>query len=574
MDDDLYDFKNFIEFDDEDDEDIRFSPVPYEIKSSGKLIATVDSETDPFEPDFLIKPFTVGLRLPDRYIDFWGDDCVDQFFAYIDTLEDEYIFYAHNGGKFDFFFFLDYLSENNSPLIMGGRLVKIFFGRHEFRDSFAIIPEALSKYQKEHIDYALFTRDKREANKEAIRHYQMKDCDYLYEQVTYFHEHYGDRLTIASAALATLNSFHGFERIRSDAVDERFRQYYYGGRNQCFETGILEPEPGKRWRMVDRNGMYAAEMKETEHPISSTYELTDRITDRTDFACIVATNRGALPIRAENGSLDFTCKHGIFYATIHEIRAGLETGTLDIHHVKHAWEFEVKATFSEFIDTIEENRQEAKRDGDILRDLFTKRIRNASYGKFALNPRKFKKWLMTTGDIPEPLASQNDPEGWSLHSNSGTMYIWSRPNPRKGGFYNVATAASITGASRANLLRNLSYSERPIYCDTDSIICEEFNGDIDDKRLGGWKIEAEGDLAAIAGKKLYAVFNKGENIKKASKGCSLSPSEIMDVCRGHEIMYRNPVPAFTLANNRTHSLGDIGSASFINRRIKMTGGRK
>jgi hypothetical protein len=33
------------------------------------------------------------------------------------------------------------------------------------------------------------------------------------------------------------------------------------------------------------------------------------------------------------------------------------------------------------------------------------------------------------------------------------------------------------------------------------------------------EIEAEGDYAAIAGKKLYAVFDKGKVLKKASKGC-------------------------------------------------------
>jgi hypothetical protein len=61
---------------------------------------------------------------------------------------DEFIIYAHNGGKFDFFFFLDYLDADQAPLIMGGRLVKINFAGQEFRDSFAIIPQALSRIRR------------------------------------------------------------------------------------------------------------------------------------------------------------------------------------------------------------------------------------------------------------------------------------------------------------------------------------------------------------------------------------------------------------------------------------------
>src|SRR6185369_10877560 len=104
-----------------------------------KILAVVDCETDPFAPDFLIKPFAIGFETPDRYVDFWGDDCVEQFFAYLDTLEDRFIIYAHNGGKFDFFFFLKFLAANSSPRIINGRLVQVFFGKQEFRDSYAIV---------------------------------------------------------------------------------------------------------------------------------------------------------------------------------------------------------------------------------------------------------------------------------------------------------------------------------------------------------------------------------------------------------------------------------------------------
>lgn len=548
----------------------RCAPVEYNLKPSKKIIAVVDTETDPFEHGLIVKPFCLGFDTGERYVEFWGDDCVAQFFAYLATLTAEgceFVIYAHNGGKFDFYFFLDYLDADQAPLIMGGRLVKVNFQGQEFRDSFAIIPQSLASYQKDEIDYANFTRDKREKHKAQILHYMRKDCQYTRELIVGFHAMFGDKLTIASASLPMLNSFTGFERMKSDGLDDRFRRYYYGGRNQCFETGYLKPKHGDSFFVYDRNSMYPAVMRDDLHPVSNRPMLQTEIDENTDFACIEAVNHGALPMRDEKGGLDFTVKRGTFYATIHEIRAGIETGTLEIIRVKHAWAFDRKATFGEFVNQFYNLRLEAKAAGDKVRDILYKFCLNSGYGKFALNPRKFKQWALTVGEIPEPQCDAENPDGWSLHSQSGDLFIWSRPSPRRNGFYNVATAASITGAARANLLRNLALSKRPIYCDTDSIICEGFKGELNETELGGWKLEAIGDRAAIAGKKLYTIFNRieleetGDAIKQASKGVRLKPREIVAVCNGQEITYQNPVPTFKLD----------GSAEFVTRRINKTG---
>lgn len=548
----------------------RCVPVPYNMKPTKKIIAVVDCETDPFAPHFIVKPFAIGFDTGDRYVDFWGDDCVKQFFDYLATLTAEgyeFIIYAHNGGKFDFFFFLEHLTPDQSPLIMGGRLVKIDFANQEFRDSFAIIPQALGAYKKEEIDYDKFKRDVRHKHRAEILEYLRSDCAYTRELIIGFHEMFGDKLTIASASLPMLNSYTGFEKIGGDAFDDRFRKYYFGGRNQCFETGVLLPKYGAHFYVYDRNSMYPAVMRDQLHPVSNVPILQTTIDKDTDFACIEAENKGALPTRTESGGLDFTLKRGTFYASIHEINAGLETGTLKINRVLHAWKFDRKATFEEFVDQFYNLRLAAKAEGDKVRDILYKFCLNSGYGKFALNPRKFREWCLTVGDIPEPQATDATPDGWSLHSQSYDVFIWSRPNPRKGGFYNVATAASITGAARANLLYNLALSKRPVYCDTDSIICEGFDGDLNETELGGWKLEAIGDRIAIGGKKLYTIYNKqdlsetGASIKRASKGVRLTANEIVDVCNGQEVVYQNPVPHFSLD----------GSADFIERRIRKTG---
>ena len=131
------------------------------------------------------------------------------------------------------------------------------------------------------------------------------------------------------------------------------------------------------------------------------------------------------------------------------------------------------------------------------------------------------------------------------------MNIYAAPQRiRPNSFFNVATAASITSAARANLLRGIQAASRPVYCDTDSVICEALNPSsyngivLDPHELGAWDIEAEGDTLAIAGKKLYALFNQGEPIKKASKGVKLTAEQIKRVAMGETISYSHPVPKF------------------------------
>jgi hypothetical protein len=123
---------------------------------------------------------------------------------------------------------------------MNGRLVKAYFQGQEFRDSFAIIPQALGTYQKDKIDYNLFTRDKREKHKAHILKYQKSDCVYLYDLVKRFPRNVRGQNNDCFCVVANASFLHRLCSHKRDCEDERFRQYYYGGRNQCFEQGVLK----------------------------------------------------------------------------------------------------------------------------------------------------------------------------------------------------------------------------------------------------------------------------------------------------------------------------------------------
>lgn len=546
-------------------------PEPYQVKPVGKRICTFDSETDPFKEGCIVRPFTCGFYDTEtqEYFDFWGDDCIEQFFEFLDAnySEIECVIYAHNGGNFDFYFCLDQFDDNSKVFIKNGRLSQIFMHGQEFRDSYDCVPVPMDKYKKTRIRYRIFERDARERPyfKRKIRSYQKDDCVFLSELVVTWLNDFGNRLTMAGVALPMLKSYHGFECV-NEKTDDLIRDYYFGGRVQCFESGILNDD----WKVYDVNSMYPSVMASYSHPVSAVAIPQTSIDRDTMFARITADSDGALPLRLDTGGLSFPRGKHDFYACIHEINAGIETGLLEVLEVHEAYRFEVKSNFAAFVHDFYERRMKARVEGDTIHDIFFKLVINSSYGKFAQDPRKYETYLFNPDDIPQPFrceecygrlqsdpnyehcgncrAKRSSPFGWYIHTIRDGKIIWARPQ-RRGGrtrFFNVATAASITSAARAELLKGIAKSVRPIYCDTDSIICRSLDLPSHPDLLGAWKLEASGDTAAIAGKKLYAVFDQGREIKKASKGVRLTAQQIARVAAGEVIEYSDPVPKFHL----------------------------
>jgi DNA polymerase elongation subunit (family B) len=536
-------------------------------------MAVFDFETDPFKHGRKPEPFACGFYDGEIYLHWWGDDAVARIVEHIKSIEEPTLIYAHNGGKFDFLYML---REFKSVRIVNGRVLAGTIGVCELRDSWGIIPESLDKAtkgKKIKIDYATMERDKRENHKQQILDYMKVDCVELWKLCDAFLAEFGNKLTIGGTAMTELRKHHD-THTGDAAFDAVFRDYYFGGRCQVFEPGIHR---GK-FRVFDINSAYGYTMASIKHPVGVYYAETQSITSRTDFALVEAENDGALPARAENGSLSFTKRTGQFFATRHEIEAGEETGRLKILRVIRAIEFPEKTTFAEFINHFNGKKVAAKLDGNQILADFYKRVNNSSYGKFAQNPEDHCEFCITCHDEPMPqpqyirgMTKANAAECWRLHCSNGDYFIWERPTSRKT-FYNVATAASITGATRAHLLRGISQAERVLYCDTDSLICEDFHGETHPTRLGAWELERyaieEGgpklysdiDEVCIAGKKLYACFINGVGVKKASKGANVPFDEIRAIANGKVYVNRSDAPVLKLD----------GRVEFVERRIRRT----
>lgn len=524
-----------------------------------KRIAVIDFETDPFKYGREPKPFVAGFFDGDIFRNFWGADCAEQLAKYL-AMREPLLIYAHNGGKFDFFFLLDKI--HNPVKIINGRITSAGFLRiHELRDSYAILPLPLSAFAKDIIDYSIFEADEREkkGNKAEILAYLKTDCASLYKIVFAFCERFGRKLTIGGTSIGILREMHPFPNTSSEH-DALIRPFYFGGRVQSFASGIVRAP----MKIYDVNSMYPYVMRNYRHPVGDRYITIDKpeimqngkIRNYSNsgnpyFLHFEGKNSGALPFRTKNG-LDFNVEEGEFFATSHEIIIGLHHGLIKIEKPIRAYMPYKAIDFAAFVDKFSAEKIAAKKEGDKASEQFSKLILNSAYGKTGQNPENYFDWCIVRDGQDFPALP------WKSYEFHKGGSIWRKPIERLS-YYDVAIAASVTGAARAVLLDALCKSSRPYYCDTDSITCGDLTGvELDDYKLGAWKLEGVGNGGAFAGKKLYAIYNGRECIKHASKGARIEPAEIMRIAKGETLHYWQDAPNFKLS----------GRANFIDRHIK------
>lgn len=509
-----------------------------------RKLAVLDFETDPFLFGRVPEPFCVELWDGFNRKVFWGDDCAEQLLCFLAD-EEPLLIYAHNGGKFDFHFLHDEI--DNPALIIKSRIVKAKLGNHEIRDSFAILPIPLRDYKKEDIDYSKMERGVREENKEEILEYLHSDCTNLFELVKAFIDRFGLRMTIGGTAMKEIKQYHPFPSCGSKH-DKQFRPFYYGGRVQCFESGELYGP----WKCYDVNSMYPSVMRNKNHPVGNVYDCVTELPESFEYPYFLeftGANFNALPYRTDAGNLIFSHPYGRFFACSHEIEIALKHNLISIDEIHACYVCQEYIRFDTFVDKYYAEKDIAKKAGDITNETFAKLILNSGYGRTGINPANFEDWIINR-DFGND--DQLERDGYSKQCDYDKIELWAKPaDIHEHQYCDVAIAASITSAARATLLEGLQASIRPIYCDTDCIICTDFNGNIDRFALGAWDLEKEAEYAAIGGKKLYALYNRSqsgviEKVKTSSKGGTLDTGEIVTIANGGTVDFQRDAPTFSL----------------------------
>jgi hypothetical protein len=592
-----------------------------EAKQRRTNIMVLDTETDNFDnskPNKKIAPFLAVLH-SDRFADLGVitdpvyPDCVviweqnsgrlvERVSEFLASLPEAFTVYGHNAGRFDYMFWISRL--RGEVCFKGSGLMSARLGKHALRDSLHIIPESQHNIEKDAFDYNNMQRRKRTGFRNEIIRYCVSDCRNLFRIVKKFLDNFGMKLTVGQASIGELkNDYPEIEKL-GEGMDSIIRDFYAGGRVDCLEgRGDFHGD----WKLYDINSSFPNVMANYRHPIGNFWDYKiicgGPVNDETCFVELECDNHGALLAVDDNGRMSAHIPHGVFCTTIHEYNTAIKYHLIDNIKILRRLDCSKQTTFEKFVIPRYEKRQLIKAELAAMKlrgsehtrawfdlredDIFYKIVLNSAYGKTGQNPRRFMSRYITDPNCEPPASWFASLERVPEHERGlyrdgpeweGAEYwIWHKPAPRYS-FNNVGIAASVTGAARAVLLEALQHADTPIYCDTDSIICEHLEGvDLHPTRLGAWDIEDELTRVAIAGRKLYCMWHRVPKKRTPgqlarglvpeytikNKGVSvgeLSCDDILDMLNG----------GTTLTRNRAPTLDRFGGQRYIERRIRAT----
>lgn len=574
-------------------------------------LLTYDTETDPFHncSELECEKCHGGGRVPAPFLHGIYNGETEEYeefettAAAVANLEQrKAVVYAHNGGKFDYHALRDHINSDEPVMVINGRLSRFRIGTCEFRDSLNIFPNTrLADFGvKNEINYANMEsgiRDDPNVRAEISR-YLRQDCVGLWDMVSRYRREYGKSLTQATASMKRWEKMSGLDAPRQTYQQHKnYQPYYYGGRVQCFESGVQQCD----FSVADINSAYPFAMLQ-DHMFSPEAICEDHLPPEPEiYRCLIkldCTSRGALPWRdPKTRELYFPDDEGghrkrmrTYTITGWEFMAGLELNALSNIHIREVHTFTQTQNFKEYIEFFYHQRMEAASRGDVAGKIFGKYFMNSLYGKFGANCANYAEYVISHPGTPEfqnwTAKGFTRYKPWGLHpaggvhSAGGERWLLQREPTEdqlndtsgKWRFYNVATAASVTGFVRAHLFRALSTVSGAVYCDTDSIAARDtaqlqFGG-----ALGQWKDEGRFDSFAIAGKKLYAFHvagreqaydptekdppeGRGKSWKVASKGVNFhhqanGPELIARIARGEMIQHLPEVPTYSVTREQ------------------------
>ncbi len=209
-----------------------------------------------------------------------------------------------------------------------------------------------------------------------IVEYLKWDCTALFELVSKFIDNYGMQFTQAGAAMKYWRKHHApRQEIPSSSAGHyaHYAPFYFGGRVQCFQHGHKH----ERFKVVDINSAYPRAMMDNHAYATNGLTLSHLPKNESlipqSLIELDAVSKGALPLRAEDGSLYFPedeTRARRYFTTGWEYLAGLETGTLKPTKIHACHLFGEPVHFKGYIEHFFNLRKDAKAAGDKAQDIF------------------------------------------------------------------------------------------------------------------------------------------------------------------------------------------------------------
>jgi hypothetical protein len=484
------------------------NPLAGDIAPRRFIVVDLESKDGASEVAGFTRPFMAGVYDGKEFIAFtdttraggWDQwyyapgGCVDRAMRWLLQRNHSGSFiYAHNGGGFDFFFFLPWLmSEAASdylftviPVSSTIQALKVTSrdGRHKwtFLDSMKLIPSSLDNAAK---TFGCEGKLKHDLNLPESdprwRDYLRVDCEQLYQVLTKFH-HLVEKslggevgITAASTAMKTYRrAYQPFGFLRHKQSHEFIREGYFGGRVEVFES------KGEGLSYYDLNSSYPASML-SKMPVGVASYIPRgtppaRLTQgnhvgfvRCDITVPRDTFIPPLPVRSDGshcaeGKLIFPTGKLSGVWDWEELQYAVQTGC-KIEKCYESWWYEAQEVFADFVHSLYAFRDKARPDYNEGLAQVCKLLLNSSYGKWAMKPERRQMWRWDDPELPEnaePANGKEDSPIWYSLEETDACYIIPQ------------ISAHVTTLSRLTLLRYLHEAEkhgRVYYTDTDSIV--------------------------------------------------------------------------------------------------------
>ena len=219
------------------------SYTPPKKEQTKRRFSTFDIETRGLGGGFLCAVICEGDRL---------DTFLDSASFCASLLEREGIFYAHNGGKYDTAFLLEYMVDNgldSEIKFNGSRIMSLAYKKVEIRDSFMLMPSSLERILKSFNGKGkknTWNTTKIEKLLERCKEdcVALEDCLSRMEAkiVEYGGKSFDNCYSVAGMSFSVFSSFAAIKRIRNwdKTTDVTLRKSYFGGRVENFVLGRIE----------------------------------------------------------------------------------------------------------------------------------------------------------------------------------------------------------------------------------------------------------------------------------------------------------------------------------------------
>lgn len=584
------------------------SPLTSVVKR--KRFSVVDLESkdgDSQEPGFT-RPFMAGCYDGINYTPFWTSNkvgnwekaywksggCVDRLMRHMLTpaFRGTHI-YAHNGGKFDYLFFIPWLMNVGRSLGYGFSILPMASGIQvlevsrddkkagwTFLDSLRLIPMGLDRADKTFGGTGKTTVGEEglhtpEWEREKWEDYNSQDCIKLFDVLSKFHNYVEHSLgsevgiTAPSTSMKLFRRKYQKEGIRRHVEHHTIaRQSYFGGRSEVYRT------EGQNLRYYDFNSSYPAAMLEPM-PVGNAHVVNGAPPAKflsQEFVGICKARVyipdtctiPPLPYRLNEklcfpvGQFDGTWDHSEL-ELLHECGGSYEI-------TESIW-YESRPVFAHMVRELYRFRDKACASYEPGLAEIAKLMLNSLYGKFGMRPERRKILILGCDDIPvnaKPANGDPDCLVWYAQEDTDAPYIIPQ------------IASHVTALARTRLWRHMHAVEcsgkgHIYYCDTDSMLTDaELPSS---NALGALKDEYPGLLlnGSFISPKVYLIQAMGENEwlwEETDKNGKVVKHREKVAAKGFNKEHRNLETLLSLAAGekvryqRLEKLGSLARADF------------